>query len=220
MILKMDMEKAFDKISWNFLMQALDRFGFPSVWCDRILALISGSSFAILVNGTLSRWVNASAGIRQGCPLSPSLFILCSEVLSRFFNQEARLNNLRGLRLSRSSPPITHLFYADDIVVMAEASVANGETLLQIFNRYCALSGQSWNKEKSVMVVSRRASAGLRSDLHSILGIRLAKELGNYLGVPLVAGILRTKHFAPLQARIAKKLNGGKICPWLAAFAW
>lgn len=71
------------------------------------------------------------------------------------------------------------------------------------------------------MVVSRRAPAGLRADLHSILGIRMEKEMGMYLGVPLTAGVPRLKHFDSLRAKITTKLNGwrgrnlslaGRIC--------
>lgn len=64
MMLKLDMEKAFDRVSWKFLRQALLVLGFPPPWIGWIFNLVTGSSFAILFNGTLSRWVSSKAGIR------------------------------------------------------------------------------------------------------------------------------------------------------------
>lgn len=78
---------------------------------------------------------------------------------------------------------------------------------MRIFQQYCALSGQSWNKEKSVMVVSKRAPIRLRRRLRRAMGIKTVKEVGLYLGVPLTDGVPRLMHFDALRARISVKLN-------------
>lgn len=119
----------------------------------------------------------------------------------------------------RRSTPLTHLFYADDAVVMVKATVRR--TLMRIFQQYCGLSGLSWNKEKSVMVVSKRAPIRLRRRLRRAMGIKTVKEVGLYLGVPLTDGVPRLMHFDALRARISVKQNSwrgrnnsvaGRIC--------
>lgn len=201
MIIKMDMEKAFDKISRRFLLQALRSLGFPKMWTDWVAALTSSSSFAILINGSLSRWIPSSAGIRQGCPLSPYLFIVCSEIISRMLHDGAQNCCLTGLKLGRAINPVTHLFFADDIIVMAEATLVNARALVDIFQSYCSLSGQSSNKAKSVLVVSKRAPDVLKKDIQELMEIERADELGTYLGIPICAGVPKMKRPVVFQNR-------------------
>ena len=86
MVLKIDMAKAHDRVSWLFLIQVLRRFGFCEVWIDMIWRLISIVWFSVVVNGAPQGFFKSSRGIRQEDPLSPGLFVLCAEVLSRHLN--------------------------------------------------------------------------------------------------------------------------------------
>jgi hypothetical protein len=85
-ICKLDLEKAYDHVNWNFLRYLLKRCGFGERWRGWIDWCISSTRFSILVNGTPEGFFNSSRGIRQGDPFSPLLFVLMIEALSRMVN--------------------------------------------------------------------------------------------------------------------------------------
>ena len=95
---KIDFEKADDHVSWDFLDHVMEKKGFNPRWRKWMRGCLSSVCFAVLVNGNAKGWVKASRGLRQGDPLSPFLFTIVADVLSRMLLRAEEKNALRGFQ--------------------------------------------------------------------------------------------------------------------------
>jgi hypothetical protein len=90
LILKLDFEKVYGKVNWNFLQQVLRMRGFPRLWCQWIEKVVTKASVCVQVNDDLGHFFQTGKGLRQGDPLSPILFNLVVDMLTVFFQSGGR----------------------------------------------------------------------------------------------------------------------------------
>lgn len=126
--LKLDLEKAYDKLEWTFIQKSLEFFQVPSGLIKLIMNMIRSTKYHIQWNGVPLPEVSPSRGVRQGDPLSPYLFILCLERLSRLLEEAVRDKRVHPIGF-RGQVRISHLFFADNIFLFTKAKVSNCQNL-------------------------------------------------------------------------------------------
>ena len=114
MAIKLDMSKAYDRVEWNYLQKLMEKMGFCSRWIGLMLECVHTVSYSILVNGDPKGLINPTRGIRQGDPLFPFLFLLCTEGLHGLIKKVARAKEINGFSICKRGLKLTHLFFADD----------------------------------------------------------------------------------------------------------
>ncbi|XP_073154233.1 uncharacterized protein [Henckelia pumila] len=209
-ILKLDMAKAYDRVQWSFLLDVLRQFGFFEQVVRMVRACISFCKFSVNINGTPASFFGSARGLRQGDPLSPLLFILGAEYLSRgldrLFLQNPDLRYRSGCNLS-----ISHLAYADDVIIFANGGSRGMQCLKDFLAHYENCSGQLVNVAKSSMIFPSGCSARRRSRLLRITGFAEGQLPLRYLGAPLFRGNRKCSLFEPLLQSVRKKLEGWEL---------
>ena len=124
-IIKLDIEKACDHVNWNALFYLMEKIGFGARWSRWIKACISTVKFLVLVNGSPVGFFGSSRGLRQSDPLSPLLFLMVMEVLSRLLKRTKNGGFLYGFQAGSHSYGgihISYLLFADDTILFCDAS--------------------------------------------------------------------------------------------------
>lgn len=146
-LLSLDQEKAFDKVDWAFLLKVLKQFNFGENFCKWIKILYNNISSRILINGNLTNDVRIERGVRQGCPLSPLLYVLFIEPLAGYIAASPRI---RGFPIPGTGGKVVKfLQYADDATCVA-TSAFDIKGFLSAFEIFQRATGASVNLAKSM----------------------------------------------------------------------
>lgn len=214
---KLDMEKAYDRMDWGFMMKVLAKMGFNNVFSDKIWRLVANNWYSVLINGQASRFFHSTRGVKQGDPLSPSLFILAAEVLSRALNNLHSCPQYKSFGLPKWSENISHLAYADDTIIFANADSFSINLLMNTLQEYERQSGQKINRDKSVFFVHNMAAHRDIQLIEECSGFPRGKFPLTYL---IGHARKRKTHFADLMKKVLNKLQvwkgkllsfGGKV---------
>jgi hypothetical protein len=202
-MLKLDIARAFDSVSWGFLLEILRKLGFGPRFREIVSILLSTASTRVLLNGEPGPPIWHRRGLRQGDPLSPSLFVLVMNSLNRLLAKAIELGVLR--RLARRDLMTSVSFYADDVVIFCHPDETELRAVRGILELFGTASGLHTNFAKcsvSPIGCSDEEAAGAAERM----GCQLAPFPVKYLGIPLSIRRLTAASFQPLVDRLADKL--------------
>jgi hypothetical protein len=208
MLLKLDISKAFDSVSWSFLIEVMNKLGFGTIWCDMISGLLTTSSTQILLNGVLGEFIAHQRGLCQGDPLSPMLFILVMDVLSRLIEKASEDGFLQLL----SSRQLRHRIslYVDDVVMFLKPNAADITLVLDMLRLFRKASGLHTNVQKN-SVLPIRCDDQTLATAKELLPCDFVDFPCKYLGLPLSIKKLIRSQIQSVIDKVASSLLG-----WMA----
>ena len=209
MAIKLDMSKAYDRVMWPFLECAMKKLGFNERWLTFMMLCVSSVSYSILINGAPHGFIRPTRGIKQGDPLSPFLFLLCTEGLHGLLTQSAARGDIHGFSLSRRRPPpLTHVLFADDSLLFWRSNPKECQKFMEILQVYESSSEQQINKAKTTIFFSRSTSEERRMMIKNTLGVEEIRSYEKYLGLPSLVGENKKASFNYIKERVWRKLQG------------
>ncbi|KAA3463879.1 reverse transcriptase [Gossypium australe] len=208
MVVKLDMTKAYDRVEWKLLKDVMNKMGFACEWVELLKRCFSSVNYAVNIKGTRGNLFKPSRGLRQGDPLSPFLFLICSEGLSSLMRTAKRQGLVKGAKASRRGPAISHLLFADDCILFGEASAKGAEILKGILKDYENCSGQCVNFSKSTIFFSPNTSEDRKEAVSNLLGVRVVVNPEKYLGLLNMVGRKKRESFQKLLDSISQRIEG------------
>ena len=201
-----EMIKAYDRVDWTFMEEMLLKLGFCRRWTNWVMQCVR----SVRCNGELLEPFSPSRGLRQGDPLSPYLFLLCTEGLTALLNHAEQSGELVGVKVCRDAPSVTNLLFADDSLILMKANVQNATCLKSLLDLYCGASGQLVSVDKSSIFFSPNTSVLVREEVCMTLDILTESLTDKYLGLPTMVGVDRSGCFQHLIDKICQRIKGWK----------
>jgi len=179
-LLNIDFEKAFDSIEWSFVTKSLEHFNFPKKYIEWINCFYNNIETCIINNGHLTKFFKPERGVRQGCPLSPYLFVVAAEILSSYIRQNPRIDGIIG----ESGENYTVSQFADDTSLGILNTKHNLRETFKVLSEFSTCSGLKINVEKSEILLLGKTSRKkvpkiyrnlIKQEL-KILGLKITKN--------------------------------------------
>ena len=206
----MDFEKAYDSVRWDFLDEVLRKFGFGDKWCKWIQCCLQSSRGSILVNGSPTKEFEFGKGLKQGDSLSSFLFILIMESLHLSFQRVVDAGMFQGINIGEGKVKISHMFYADDAVLVGQWCDSNISTLVHVLECFHKVSGLRINMCKS-KIMGVHVDENLVSCAARQLGCLVLNAPFSYLGSIVGGSMARQQAWSDIVDRVKKRLSKWKM---------
>ncbi|VFR01205.1 unnamed protein product [Cuscuta campestris] len=195
-MIKLDITKAYDTVSWSFLEEVMLGLGFPVTFISFVMECVTSASSSIMVNGEGHGFFRSKRGLRQGDPMAPTLFLFCIEYLSRLLNTCAK-EGLFSYHKNCASLGITHLAFADDIMLFSRADFHSVQILMHSLEHFSSVSGLTLNPTKSNIFIAGRLRDASQ-DILDLAPFPRGHLPVRYLGLPLASQRISENDYAPL----------------------
>jgi len=204
--LKVDFEKAYDSVRWEFLYDMLQKLGFHNRWIMWVKGCLKSATVLVLVNGSPTDEFIPSRGLRQGDPLAPFLFIVVAEDLAGLVRQAVKAHLLSGLKIGRKEVELSLLQFADDTLFLCEDSYANVVTLKAILRGFELASDLKINFNKSKL----GGINVLRINIDCYTKTLNCAQMGipfSYLGLEVGGNPRKKKFWEPVLNKLKSRLS-------------
>jgi ribonuclease HI/exonuclease III len=208
MVVKLDLANAFDRVRHDFLFIVMSKFGFSQKFIGWIKACIAAPWIAPLINGRPAKFFQASRGLRQGCPMSPMLYVIQAAVLS-YQLQSCLLNrSIPGIQITPSTKEVSHAQFADDTLLLGAASIKSARSFNTELDLYKSCSGSEINYNKC-KIYGWNCSPQDMQQIGRILNMEGLTVWDNfiYLGIPIFKGRALVAHWLPMVDKIKHKIQ-------------
>lgn len=207
--IKVDIAKTFDTLNWDFLFICLSSLNIPVIYLNWLRACVCTPNFTVGYNGAVHGHFKGRRGLRQGDPLSPYLFVIAMNCLSLLLDKAAAEGKF-SYHAKCESSRLTHLFFADDLLIFCHGSLSSVQAILSILNEFTLHSGLAISLQKTSFVAAGLPQAEIEM-ISQVTGLRVGTLPVRYLGVPSCSKKLSLSNCAPLLHHIT-----GKISSWSA----
>lgn len=206
-ILKLDFEKAFDKIEHQTILEVLKHKGFPDRWNKWMEGILGSGNSSVLLNGIPGKPFKCKRGVRQGDPLSPLLFVLAADLLQSIINkawQEGVLNHPLSNEFEDFYPIVQ---YADDTLLILPADARQLFILKGLLRSFSDSTGLNVNFNKSCLLPINISEEKL-NHLSRSFGCKTGTMPFTYLGLPVGTTRPSVQDFTPLVTKLERRLSG------------
>ncbi|XP_058724451.1 uncharacterized protein LOC131595932 [Vicia villosa] len=208
LLLKVDFEKAYDSVSWNYLRDTMVRMGFGVRWMKWMEACIFSNHMSVLVNGSATKEFKVHKGLRQGDPLSPFLFVLAMEGLTALVKKSVVLGNFKPFSYGENGS-VDILQFADDTILLGEASCDNIWNMKVILRGFELVSGLRINFAKS-NIIGVNVGDWLINAALSFLACKKGSYPFKFLGIMVGDNPRRKKVWLEVVNNIRRRLSSWK----------
>lgn len=194
LILFLDFRKAFDTIEHDFMFQALKKFGFGPFFCAAIKTMYNNANCSIKLHAGTSPRFNLERGVRQGCPVSPYLFLICTQLLSDCI----KLSDLKGITIAEKEIIISQL---DDDTTLFLKDASQVSVAIDIIKSFSNASGLCLNITKCELLALKICNVSSISNIP-------VKDSVTYLGITINKNQSTrcSLNFNPIIGKVQKKL--------------
>ena len=184
--------------------------GFPEKWVSWVTMCTTSVQYSITHAGHATQFFTATWGLRQGCPFSPYLFILCVEGFSALLKRYEHMGLIHGCKIAREALAISHLFFADYSLIFFRANREESQQIRTCIDLFEWASDQQINSQKFSISFSADTTSQARQDVSNIFGVQQSVTYGQYLGLLSLAGRNKTQIFYFIKDRVWHRIQNWK----------
>jgi len=206
---KVDIQKAYDTVDWDFLRSLLKAFGFHARMVSWIMTCVTTSSFSIGVNGNIYGFFRGKRGLRQGDPMSPYLFTMVMEYLTLILKDLVHNSSVFRFHNTCKKQRIINICFADDLFLFSRGDLCSAKVLMTGLERFKNASGLVPSVAKSTVFFGN-VSTDVKLSILRLISFEEGCLPVRYLGVPLISTRLLYRDCKILVEKLEARIQNWK----------